>query len=217
MPRQLGMLRYAVRSGGYRQTEPIGWGGFLGKLWGVGHEHRRQREEHDAINPAANAKWWGWVMAAAKTVAAMARQWERRAARWWRSTRTVAVWRRPGTLPAPHIGAPCHQGLGTGGEPRMGQRGGIDIEAIRGLFRDVDMAFPRGLSGAARVPARPLLVEEARKSGALTLCFASLPFEFEGKTPDGARPAGFDGSASGRRCRYLPAQSAAVLEPGGQD
>lgn len=30
----LGMLRYAVRSGGYRKTEPIGWGGFLGKLWG---------------------------------------------------------------------------------------------------------------------------------------------------------------------------------------
>jgi len=30
----LGMLRYAVRSGAYRQTEPIGWGGFLGKLWG---------------------------------------------------------------------------------------------------------------------------------------------------------------------------------------
>ena len=29
----LGMLRYAVRSGAY-QTERVGLGGFLGKLWG---------------------------------------------------------------------------------------------------------------------------------------------------------------------------------------
>jgi len=30
----LGMLRYAVRSGAYRQMERIGWGGLFGKLWG---------------------------------------------------------------------------------------------------------------------------------------------------------------------------------------
>jgi len=30
----LGMLRYAVRSGAYRQMERTGWGGLFGKLWG---------------------------------------------------------------------------------------------------------------------------------------------------------------------------------------
>lgn len=117
-----------------------------------------------------------------KTVAAMARQWKE-------GPRTVAVntdgrsLAEAGALEGLQIGARVIKGLGTGGEPRMGQRAAeSDIEAIRGLFRDVDVVFlVVCLGGGTGTGAAPLLVEEARKSGALTICFASLPFEFEGK------------------------------------
>jgi len=117
-----------------------------------------------------------------KTVAAMARQWQE-------GPRAVAVntdgrsLAEGGELAGLHIGARVIKGLGTGGEPRMGRRAAeSDIEAIRGLFRDVDVVFlVVCLGGGTGTGAAPLLVEEARKSGALTLCFASLPFDFEGK------------------------------------
>ena len=117
-----------------------------------------------------------------KTVAAMARQWKE-------GPRVVAVntdgrsLAEAGDLAGLHIGARVIKGLGTGGEPRMGQRAAeSDIEAIRELFRDVDVVFlVVCLGGGTGTGAAPLLVEEARKSGALTLVFGSLPFEFEGK------------------------------------
>ena len=117
-----------------------------------------------------------------KTVAAMARQWKE-------GPRVVAVntdgrsLAEAGDLASLHIGARVIKGLGTGGEPRMGQRAAeSDIEAIRELFRDVDVVFlVVCLGGGTGTGAAPLLVEEARKSGALTLVFGSLPFEFEGK------------------------------------
>lgn len=117
-----------------------------------------------------------------KTVAAMARQWKD-------GPRMVAVntdgrsLAEAGDLSGLQIGARVIKGLGTGGEPRMGQRAAeSDIEAIRGLFRDVDVVFlVVCLGGGTGTGAAPLLVEEARKAGALTLVFASLPFEFEGK------------------------------------
>ncbi len=117
-----------------------------------------------------------------KVVAAMARQWKE-------GPRVVAVntdgrsLEEVGDLPGLHIGVRVIKGLGTGGEPRMGQRAAeSDVEAIRGLFRDVDVVFlVVCLGGGTGTGAAPLILEEARKSGALTLCFASLPFEFEGK------------------------------------
>ncbi|MFA5043346.1 MAG: cell division protein FtsZ [Kiritimatiellia bacterium] len=117
-----------------------------------------------------------------KTVAAMARQWKD-------GPRVVAVntdgrsLTDAGDLSGLQIGARVIKGLGTGGEPRMGQRAAeSDIEAIRGLFREVDVVFlVVCLGGGTGTGAAPLLVEEARKAGALALVFASLPFEFEGK------------------------------------
>lgn len=117
-----------------------------------------------------------------RVVTAMARQWKEgpRVAAVNTDGRSLA---EAGDLAGLHIGARVIKGLGTGGEPRMGQRAAeSDIEAIRGLFRDVDVVFlVVCLGGGTGTGAAPLLVEEARKSGALTLCFASLPFEFEGK------------------------------------
>lgn len=117
-----------------------------------------------------------------KVVTAMERQWKE-------GPRVVVVntdgrsLAEAGDLAGLHIGARVIKGLGTGGEPRMGQRAAeSDIEAISGLFRDVDVVFlVVCLGGGTGTGASPLLIEEARKSGALTLCFASLPFEFEGK------------------------------------
>ncbi len=117
-----------------------------------------------------------------KTVVAMARQWKD-------GPRVVAVntdgrsLAEAGDLAGLHIGERVIKGLGTGGEPRMGQRAAeSDAEAIRGLFRDVDVVcLVVCLGGGTGTGAAPLIVEEARKAGALTLVFASLPFEFEGK------------------------------------
>jgi len=117
-----------------------------------------------------------------KTVTAMGRQWKD-------GPRVVAIntdgrsLAEAGDLAGLHIGERVIKGLGTGGEPRMGRRAAeSDIEAIRGLFRDVDVVFlVVCLGGGTGTGAAPLVVEEARKAGALTLVFASLPFEFEGK------------------------------------
>lgn len=117
-----------------------------------------------------------------KTVIAMERQWKE-------GPRVVAVntdgrsLAEAGDLAGLHIGERVIKGLGTGGEPRMGRRAAeSDIEAIRGLFRDVDVVFlVVCLGGGTGTGAAPLVVEEARKAGALTLVFASLPFEFEGQ------------------------------------
>ncbi|MDD5678429.1 MAG: cell division protein FtsZ [Kiritimatiellae bacterium] len=117
-----------------------------------------------------------------KTVTAMKRQWKE-------GPRVVAVntdgrsLAEAGDFAGLHIGERVIKGLGTGGEPRMGRRAAeSDIEAIRGLFRDVDVVFlVVCLGGGTGTGAAPLVVEEARKAGALTLVFASLPFEFEGK------------------------------------
>lgn len=117
-----------------------------------------------------------------KTVVAMARHWKD-------GPRVVAVNTdgrslvEAGDLAGLQIGARVIKGLGTGGEPRMGQRAAeSDVEAIRGLFRDVDVVcLVVCLGGGTGTGAAPLIVEEARKAGALTLVFASLPFDFEGK------------------------------------
>ena len=101
-----------------------------------------------------------------KTVTAMERQWKE-------GPRVVAVntdgrsLAEAGDLAGLHIGARVIKGLGTGGEPRMGQRAAeSDIEAIRGLFRDVDVVFLVVCLGAARAPARPPCLSKRRASPA---------------------------------------------------
>ncbi|MBU4199518.1 MAG: cell division FtsZ family protein [Verrucomicrobia bacterium] len=81
------------------------------------------------------------------------------------------------------IGAQVMKGMGTGGDPRVGRRAAAaDVETIRELFHDVNLVFfIVGLGGGVGTGAAPLVVEEARKAGALTLCFAMMPFEFEGQ------------------------------------
>ncbi len=80
------------------------------------------------------------------------------------------------------IGERVIQGMGTGGEQRMGQRAAeSDAERIRGLFRGIDLLFLAvGLGGGAGTGAAPVVAREARNAGAFVVALASLPFRFEG-------------------------------------
>ncbi len=87
-----------------------------------------------------------------------------------------------GGLDALQIGAHVIKGLGTGGEPRMGLRAAqSDAVSLQACVRDQQLVLILvGLGGGTGTGAAPLLAETAREAGALTLCFAMLPFEFEG-------------------------------------
>ena len=75
------------------------------------------------------------------------------------------------------------KGLGVGGDPERGARA---AENSRGDFRerfdDVDMVFiAAGMGGGTGTGAAPIVAEEARKAGALTIAVVSRPWEDEGE------------------------------------
>lgn len=80
------------------------------------------------------------------------------------------------------IGGDILRGLGAGGDARLArQAAAVEAEKIGAAFKDVEMVvFAVGLGGGTGSGVAPLLVSEAKKAGALTLCFAMLPFDFEG-------------------------------------
>jgi cell division protein FtsZ len=80
------------------------------------------------------------------------------------------------------IGSARTQGLGCGGDPATGRLAAEeDIEMIRSLFPNVDLVLlVVGLGGGTGTGASPILLNAARDAGAMTLCFATLPFRFEG-------------------------------------
>lgn len=80
------------------------------------------------------------------------------------------------------IGEKVLKGLGTGGDPRIARQAAeSDIEKLRSIFNGIKLAiFAVGLGGGTGSGVAPLLIDEAKKAGALTLCFVMLPFEFEG-------------------------------------
>jgi len=82
------------------------------------------------------------------------------------------------------IGQARTAGLGTGGDTEVGcLSASDDIEKIRTLFMDVDMVFlVVALGGGTGTGAAPVVMEAAREAGCMTLCFATLPFTFEGNT-----------------------------------
>ncbi|MBN1269552.1 MAG: cell division FtsZ family protein [Kiritimatiellae bacterium] len=80
------------------------------------------------------------------------------------------------------IGANVTGGLSTGGDAVVGRQAAeSDAETLKDLFEGVDLAFlVLGLGGGTATGAAPVMAEAARRAGALTLCFATLPFTFEG-------------------------------------
>ena len=82
------------------------------------------------------------------------------------------------------IGAKTTQGLGAGGDPSLGRLSAEeDSRVLSELFAEVDLAFVVvGLGGGTGTGAAPVVARVAREKGALVMCFATLPFNFEGET-----------------------------------
>jgi cell division protein FtsZ len=80
------------------------------------------------------------------------------------------------------IGDRLTRGLGTGGDPRIGERAAENAkEALVEAVAGADMVFlTAGLGGGTGTGAAPVLAALARESGALTVAVVTLPFSFEG-------------------------------------
>jgi cell division protein FtsZ len=81
------------------------------------------------------------------------------------------------------IGSECARGLGAGGDPELGRKAAMeDLEMLRGLFTDASVVMVlAGLGGGTGSGAAPVLIDTAKKAGALVLSFVTLPFDFEGR------------------------------------
>jgi cell division protein FtsZ len=81
------------------------------------------------------------------------------------------------------IGVQLTGGLGSGAKPDIGFKAAEeDRERIREVLRGADMVFlTAGLGGGTGTGASPIVAEEARNSGALTVAIVTLPFSLEGR------------------------------------
>ena len=81
------------------------------------------------------------------------------------------------------IGKGITQGLGAGGDPAVGKLAAEDDgDSLRELVSQSDIVvMVAALGGGTGTGAAPILARIAREQGAMTLCFATLPFEFEGE------------------------------------
>lgn len=81
------------------------------------------------------------------------------------------------------IGSDCTRGLGLAGDAETGRKAALDdVEMLRGLFTDSALIIiTAGLGGGTGSGATPVVVDIAKKSGALVIVFVTLPFDFEGR------------------------------------
>lgn len=81
------------------------------------------------------------------------------------------------------IGSDLTKGHGTGCDVVVGRRAATDdIEMIRNLLVDKDLVLlVVGLGGGTGTGSASVIMDTAREAGATSLCFATLPFDFEGK------------------------------------
>lgn len=81
------------------------------------------------------------------------------------------------------IGKGITQGLGAGGDPAVGKLAAEDDgDSLRELVSQADIVvIVAALGGGTGTGAVPILARIAREQGAMTLCFVTLPFEFEGE------------------------------------
>jgi cell division protein FtsZ len=80
------------------------------------------------------------------------------------------------------IGSALTGGLGSGAKPSVGNQAAMDDqERIHDIINGADMVFvTAGLGGGTGTGAAPIIAEEARSTGALTVGIVTLPFSFEG-------------------------------------
>ena len=80
------------------------------------------------------------------------------------------------------LGEKVTRGLGAGGDQAMGQKAAEESrDEIRELVTGADMVFvTAGMGGGTGTGSAPIVAEEAKKSGALTIAVVTKPFGFEG-------------------------------------
>lgn len=81
------------------------------------------------------------------------------------------------------IGKGITKGLGAGANPEIGRQAAEeDREQIRELVEGADMVFiTAGMGGGTGTGAAPVVAEEAKKLGILTVAVITKPFAFEGR------------------------------------
>ncbi len=82
-----------------------------------------------------------------------------------------------------HIGKESTRGLGSGMNPQLGRQAAEESrEEIRNVLKNLDMVFITcGLGGGTGSGASPIIAEEARDTGALTVAVVTKPFTWEGR------------------------------------
>jgi cell division protein FtsZ len=80
------------------------------------------------------------------------------------------------------LGERVTRGLGAGGDHTMGQKAAEESrDDIRELVSNSEMIFvTAGMGGGTGTGSAPVVAEEAKKSGALTIAVVTKPFSFEG-------------------------------------
>ncbi len=80
------------------------------------------------------------------------------------------------------IGIEITKGLGTGMNPEIGKKSALEqIAEIRQSLKGADMVFITcGLGGGCGSGAVPIVAQEAKATGALTIAVVTKPFSFEG-------------------------------------
>jgi cell division protein FtsZ len=80
------------------------------------------------------------------------------------------------------IGDKATRGLGSGGNPALGQKAAEESgDELREAIDDADMIFiTAGMGGGTGTGGAPVVAEMAQESGALTVGVVTRPFEFEG-------------------------------------
>ncbi len=80
------------------------------------------------------------------------------------------------------LGLNLTKGLGTGGDPELGQQAVLEAETeVRNVLKDQKIVFLCvGLGGGTGSGAAPIVARIAREEGAFVIVFATMPFLFEG-------------------------------------
>lgn len=81
------------------------------------------------------------------------------------------------------LGVNLTKGLGTGGDPELGQQAMLEAEStVRAALKGQRIVFLcTGLGGGTGSGAAPIIARIAREEGAFVVVFATMPFFFEGR------------------------------------
>jgi cell division protein FtsZ len=82
------------------------------------------------------------------------------------------------------IGKELTQGLGAGADPKVGEESAKESQQkVKQSVSGADMVFITcGLGGGTGTGSAPVIAEQAKKEGALTVGIVTLPFEMEGQS-----------------------------------